>query len=110
MKAKLHPDCPDCTRCGFVRVTWSDRDGLVDVSDPEELAELFVSISQDHSYDRHEPDGLPSSLSGALWAVVEQHLAWVRPDDWRGHTADFNVGQRAALKQALLSKLKELRG
>lgn len=92
-----------------MRVTWSDREALVDATDHEELAELFVSISQDHSYDRHEPDGLPDAVSGPLWGIVEEHLALVR-SDWREHTIDFNVEQRAALKQVLLAKLVEVRG
>lgn len=99
-------NCPHCT-CGLTQVTWSDRETFINAENHEEVANLLVSIAQDHSYDRHEPYGLPHA--GVLWSIVEAHLVLAcYVEDWRKTTITMSEQQAAALKVALLARLEAL--
>lgn len=85
-------------------VTWSDREVVIDIHDPEQVADLLVSVAQDHSYDRGNPEGLTRKQRETLWPIVEDHLARHR-SDWKNHTITLDQQERRSLKADLLAQM-----
>lgn len=103
--------CPTCT-CGLTHVEWSDREGWVNLSDPESVVSAVMSCALDHSYDRTGdgiPHGFPDKLREKLAPIVAKHLSAVEPD-WKNKTVYMDLDDdedtcRNALKKELLETI-----
>lgn len=100
--------CETC-RCGLTRIEWSDREGWVNLSKPESIADVVMNCALDHSYDRTGdgiPYGFPDVLRVALAPVVAKHLSVTEPD-WQNKTVymdlnDDNDSRRGRFRQELI--------
>lgn len=102
--------CDTCT-CGLTKVEWSDREGWVDLADPENVAEVILNCALDHYYDRtHDgiPYGIPDKTREALALVVAIHLSEVEPN-WQNVTVySYDKEEwRERFKKALIASYQE---
>lgn len=101
--------CNTCI-CGLTEVSWSDREGYVDLADDGDIAETIISCAFDHSYDRTDdaiPDGFPDDLREYLAPIVAAELDKIQ-STWRKETiwTHDKPGCRQQLKNALIGALK----
>lgn len=103
MRTRHHSECPSCT-CGMTEVQWSDRSGLVDLTDSVDIAQVTMHCVLDHVYDHPGdgvPYGLPMPLAEQLAAAIDAFLTPIRPD-WREKTVfDLTEVERIGLLNAL---------
>ena len=107
---RVKHECPSCT-CGLTEISWSDREGYIDLSDPQDIADTFLNIALDHSYDRNDgiPYGdLPDSLIELIRPVLDAHLGAIEPD-WRNKTVYMydKPESKAEFRSALLKAATE---
>jgi hypothetical protein len=93
--------CETCT-CGLTHVEWSDRGSWVDLTNPQDIANVICACALDHSYDRDDgiPCGFPSEVADALAPVIAKHLSAIEPD-WENKTVSMEDVQRRAFMQEL---------
>jgi hypothetical protein len=106
-KPAKHPECPDC-HCGLILVEWSDRQGYIDPTDPEDMVEGVLDCALDHSYDRTSsgiPYNYPEDVVKKLTPVLSAWFLEHHPE-WGEFTVSLNEEERQQLKDYLLNILK----
>jgi hypothetical protein len=81
----------------------------VDLSDPTAVAQVVVSCSLDHSYNRDGcggvPWGLTERLREALKPVVARHLSLVEPE-WEKKTVSMEERQKETFMQEVTAVVR----
>lgn len=103
--------CSTCT-CDLTEVSWSDREGWVDLNDARDIADTVMGCALDHSYDRDEsgiPCGFPDKMRDRLAPVVADYLSRAEPD-WKNKTVYMydKPELRESFKQALIAVAQEI--
>lgn len=99
--------CDSCT-CGLTEVRWSDREGYVDLNDPEWIADIVVNCALDRSYDRTAtgvPNGFPDDLEQRLAPIVAKHLGAINPN-WKNESV--NMYDKPYQRDAFVLELKQV--
>ena len=82
-------------------VNWSDREATVDLTDPDDVVDVIMSCTLDHSYDT-TPTGVPYGIPDKIADRCAPVIAKCMPADWQSNTANLTGKQKESLRKKLL--------